>query len=134
MKVFAILTASLMTIGGGYYFFQAESGCSGSRCGMPLPATSGCCSETSNCCATQEECCPLQEASSSVATSLVASVSTKSSCCAKTDECCIVTAACCTVEKVNAVAKPIQIEGCCEACVSPASSITSAAKSIASVK
>ncbi|MBP3955520.1 hypothetical protein J8F10_09530 [Gemmata sp. G18] len=134
MKLFAILTAGLMTVGGGYYFSQSGSNCSRSGCGMPLPtATSGCCSgEPADCCATQDECCALQAASSAVATHVVASVETK--CCAKTDKDRLVTAACCTVEKVIAVAKPIQIESCCEACVSPASAVTSAAKSIASVK
>ena len=136
MKLFAILTAGLMTVGGGYYFSQSGSNCSRSGCGMPLPtATSGCCSgEPADCCATQDECCALQAASSAVATHVVASAKTKSSCCAVKEECCLVTVACCTAEKVIAAAKPIQIESCCEACVSPASAVTSAAKSIASAK
>lgn len=134
MKLFAIITAGLMAAGGGVYFYSAST-CSKSGCtGAPVAKSGGCCAEKLECCATHEECCPITEAAGAVATNLTAAVSAKASCCAVKDECCLVLAACCTAEQVNAAAKPIEIAGCCEACASPVRTVTSAAKSIASLK
>lgn len=139
MKLFAIITAGLMSAAGGVYFFSTSySNCSKSACSAPVAKTGGCCAletATHDCCATQEECCLIPEACCAVVSQVSTKVSTKSACCAAQDECCIVLAACCAAEKVSAVAKPIEIKGCCEeACVKPAQTVSAAAASIATVK
>lgn len=142
MKLFAIVTATLMAVGGGsYYFLGSSHECSKGRCAMaPTPApvamSGGCChdEDVPSCCQRQDECCAVQEACCAVATS-VASVK-KPDCCAAKEECCLVTAACCTVAGVKAAAKPIEIAGCCEACPTPTPTrnVSEAAKAIAGVK
>ncbi len=121
MKVFAILTASLMTAGGAAYLIQDSSsicqhscsyraaktdgGCSGnaekpSCCSLPCPE---CATDCSDCCAVCEQCC---------AAGAQTAVSTKSalgaSCCAAGDACCLAGAACCTVAEVPASENPAQ--------------------------
>ena len=108
MKVFAILTASLMSAGGAAYCFQdscstcshaencpvatAEGCCSTdteqpSCCEVPCPA---CATDCSDCCAVCELCC------AAGAQALVsAKVATSANCCAAGDVCCLAGAACC---------------------------------------
>ncbi len=135
MKLFAIITAGLMAAGGGIYFYSTST-CSKSGCNTsaPVAKTGGCCltGDKPDCCATQDACCVLQEACCSSATSVSAKTPT---CCAAKEECCIINAACCTATKASAVAKPVEIEGCCAACaVTPTSAVAGAAKSIATAK
>jgi hypothetical protein len=96
MKAFAIVTACVLAVGGGSYYFHScdtcpltgnpiakTGGCCGgdhatSSCQEPCPACSADCLE---CCAVCESCC---EAGASVPTTAVAKVS----CCAEAESCC----------------------------------------------
>ena len=99
MKVFAILTAALMTAGGATYYISSE-GCPFSGC--PTAKSGGCCvtdkvsdcaaacslcsDECLDCCTVCEECCV---AGASIATA------SKTDCCAVAAACCDKASACC---------------------------------------
>ncbi len=145
MKVFAIITASLMAVAGGVYFYSTESGCSGAKCGgYPVAKTGGCCdkatgevsTEIPTCCAKLDDCCLTNAACCTTAS--VAKANTPccfpgAACCEAGLPCCV-TAACCTVTSMTVVAKPKEIAGCCDEGCCVTTTVKHAAKSIASVK
>jgi hypothetical protein len=122
MKVFALLTAGLMTAGGVAYFAQdsatttcqrncsrgavsAESNADSAPCCSGDLSALSCCSTPCSDCATDcSACCTLCElcCSSGAAAPVTASVQAVSDCCAAADLCCTSGAACCIDTAANA--------------------------------
>ena len=71
MKLFAITTACLMAVGGGFYYYS-NTNCSKSSCGLaPVAKTGGCCAlRDTSACSTQGESCAIREASGMIAASV----------------------------------------------------------------
>lgn len=114
MKVFAILTACLMSAGGATYYFASsgDGGCPFSRC--PVAKTGGCCGGTEEasagkpecchvpcpacstdcgeCCAVCEDCCV---AGAGSVKSLPTAAKAKSDCCFPGADCCELALDCC---------------------------------------
>lgn len=114
MKVFAILTAALMTAGGAAYYFSASD--SSAPCcklkSAPVAKTGGCCTDEPTC-----GLCPTSTA--------------KTDCCAIGAECCVAGAACC----LSPVAAKVEAEEeCCAHCVTPAKVAANAALAGVSLK
>lgn len=132
MKAFAIITAALMATGGAVYFYT-QSDCSQSRCTLPVAKSGGCCAPRTSCCPAHDDADAIEQVSRAIAVS--AGGFKTGDCCGPKEECCLVKAACCTAEKATAAAaKPADIGGCCEACVTPTLQVTVAARSIAGAK
>ena len=120
MKLFAIITAGLMAVGGGFYYYTASSHCSTGKCDLasaPVAKSGGCCAggELPACCHTQDECCELQDACCAVAVG-VAKAPKPAAYCAAKEECCVVGAL------------------CCGDAATPTGAVTAAAKTIAAAK
>jgi hypothetical protein len=132
MKVFAILAASVMATAGGaagLYYYHGCNSCDRAVCEVSAVAEStSCCSQQATCCESLEPCCADGEKVS-------AKLTAKPDCCAAQEPCCVVGAACClAAEKVSASLKPVEVETCCDGCVSPSQQLTTAAKAIANFK
>ncbi|MBY0460543.1 MAG: hypothetical protein K2V38_24775 [Gemmataceae bacterium] len=122
MKLFAIITAGLMTVGAGVYFATECGTCSNRGCNLPVATSGGCCAAKSECstsadsgcgscadCATAcGACCAVCDLCCATTTAKVS----KSDCCATKEVCCVIGAACC--ESAVAAAKPREIGACCE--------------------
>jgi len=133
MKLFAIITAGLMTAGTGAYFLhQGECPLSKS---CPVAKSGGCCESTPSCCevpcascATScSDCCVVCEECCSAG--VLTSVSAKADCCSTGDVCCVAGAACC----LGATSAKAEEEDC-PFCVSPTNVVTKAAVAGASRK
>jgi hypothetical protein len=115
MKVFAILTACLMTAAGTtYYLTSSDSGCPFGGC--PVASSGGCCATDTT--AAKPDCC----------------VTPCPACAIDCRECCAVCEQCCAAgAQVTAPAPAVSLaanvgeeEECCAACRTPAKLATSA--------
>lgn len=98
MKIFAILTASLMaSAGGAYYFTASDGGCPFGGC--PVAKTGGCCQTESA--AAQPDCCQLP---------CPACENDCRECCAVCEDCCVAGA---TVVAPAPTAAKAKKAGCC---------------------